>query len=180
MALILESPEETMELGGMLAKAMADSPVRHLYLFAELGGGKTTLTRGFVRALPGNALAEVASPSFTLCNMYPTCPGVLHADLYRLSEGVSLPDEVHDFMEDGNTLMVLEWPQYLSKDLYAKERIDVYLSACNESAVEHLDNFEELWKNKRLAVLKASGTNAERLLCELVPRLEKRFLSDKT
>ena len=179
MALIMESEDDTMELGAMLAEAMKDSPVRCLYLFAELGGGKTTLTRGFVKALPGSELAEVASPSFTLCNMYPTCPGVLHADLYRLSEGASLPEEMDDLMEEGNPLMILEWPEYLSKDRYSRERIDLHLSTYNDRGPESLDNFKKSWKSKRLAVLEACGTDAQQLLHDLLPRLEKRFLSDK-
>ena len=65
MRLVLTSPEDTMELGAMLARAMSASTVRNLYLFADLGGGKTTLARGFVAALPGGETAEVASPSFT-------------------------------------------------------------------------------------------------------------------
>ena len=89
MRLVLTSPEDTMELGAMLARAMSASTVRNLYLFADLGGGKTTLARGFVAALPGGETAEVASPSFTLCNVYPTRPEVLHADLYRLSENAA-------------------------------------------------------------------------------------------
>ena len=98
MPLVLNNAEDTVEFGRMLAEAMSASPVRSLYLFADLGGGKTTLTRGFVSALPGGEHAEVASPSFTLCNVYPTRPEVLHADLYRLSEGASMPEEMEDLM----------------------------------------------------------------------------------
>ena len=99
MPLILKDAEDTVEFGRMLAEAMSSSSVRSLYLFADLGGGKTTLTRGFVSALPGGENAEVASPSFTLCNIYPTRPEVLHADLYRLSEGASMPEEMEELME---------------------------------------------------------------------------------
>ncbi len=60
--------------------------IRALYLRGTLGSGKTTLTRGLVAALPGGEDAEVASPSFTLCNIYPTRPALLHADLYRMGD----------------------------------------------------------------------------------------------
>ena len=114
MPLILKDAEDTMELGRMLAEALCGSSVRALYLYADLGGGKTTLTRGFVSALPGGENAEVASPSFTLCNVYPTRPEVLHVDLYRLSEGASMPEEMEELMEEGNALLVLEWPELLA------------------------------------------------------------------
>lgn len=180
MAFILESAEDTMELGAMLAEAMKDSPVRSLYLFAGLGGGKTTLTRGFVRALPGSAAAEVASPSFTLCNVYPTFPAVLHADLYRLSEGASLMEEMEDLMEEGDPLLLLEWPERLPKELYAQERIELYLTPCKDTRSEHLDNSEKSWKSRRLVVFEPYGENARQLLRDLMPKLERRFSSDKT
>ena len=104
MPILLKSPEDTMEFGAMLAQAMLDSPLRTIYLFADLGGGKTTFTRGFAAALPGGDQAEVASPSFTLCNVYPTRPEVLHADLYRLSENASLPEEMEEMLDEGRSL----------------------------------------------------------------------------
>ena len=127
MPLVLKNADDTVEFGRMLAEAMRASTVRSLYLFADLGGGKTTLTRGFVAALPGGENAEVASPSFTLCNIYPTRPAVLHADLYRLSEGASMPEEMEEIMEEGEALLVLEWPENLAPQYYAEERLEVRL-----------------------------------------------------
>jgi len=79
--------------------------VRAVLLHGPLGAGKTTFVRGFVEALPGSEAAEVSSPSFTLCNSYPTRPAVLHCDLYR-SEDLTpdgtlanLPEEVDEALE---------------------------------------------------------------------------------
>lgn len=195
MPLVLKDAEDTVEFGRMLAEAMSDSPVRSLYLFADLGGGKTTLARGFVSALPGGSHAEVASPSFTLCNIYPTRPEVLHADLYRLSEGASMPEEMEELMEDGNALLVLEWPEYLAREHYADERLEVRLvhaygqageaDTKSEENTEHvpslktLDNANNSCKSFRLAALEAHGPAAETLLAQLMPRLERRFLSEQ-
>ena len=176
MQLLLKTPDDTMELGRMLAQAMSASSVRTLYLFAELGGGKTTLTRGFVAALPGGENAEVASPSFTLCNMYPTSPEVLHADLYRLSEGASLPEEMEDMLEDGDPFLVLEWPQYLARERYAQERLDVSLRTVDEEQAKHLDNADKSCKAFRLASIEARGEKAAALLQGLRPALQMRFL----
>ncbi len=176
MPILLKSPEDTMELGALLAQAMTDSSLRTLYLFADLGGGKTTFTRGFVSALEGGENAEVASPSFTLCNVYPTSPEVLHADLYRLSEGATLPEEMEEMLEEGDPFLILEWPQYLAADRYAPERLDIHLAPVQGNEAKALDKTEESCKTFRLATIEARGEAAEKLLSELVDRLEKRFL----
>lgn len=191
MPLILKDAEDTMELGRMLAEALRGSSVRALYLYADLGGGKTTLTRGLVSALPGGENAEVASPSFTLCNIYPTRPEVLHADLYRLSEGASMPEEMEDMLEDGNALLVLEWPEYLASQYHAAEHLEVHLAhAMHEAgkseekhehvtALKTLDNADKSCKSFRLATLEAHGAAATALLDMLMPRLERRFMPEQ-
>ncbi|HJD97208.1 tRNA (adenosine(37)-N6)-threonylcarbamoyltransferase complex ATPase subunit type 1 TsaE [Mailhella massiliensis] len=176
MRLILTSPEDTMELGSMLAKAMIASSVRNLYLFADLGGGKTTLARGFVSALPGGEQAETASPSFTLCNVYPTHPETLHADLYRLSEGASLPEEMEEMLEDGDPFLLLEWPQYLAPERRAAERLDVSLFPVDGERAKQLDNADKSCKASRLASIEARGEKADALLRSLSPELQMRFL----
>ena len=186
MPLILKDADDTVEFGRLLAEAMSVSSVRSLYLFADLGGGKTTLTRGFVSALPGGENAEVASPSFTLCNIYPTRPEVLHADLYRLSEGASMPEEMEELMEEGNALLVLEWPEFLAPQHYAEERLEVrllhsekYEGASHVPPLKTLDNADNSCKSFRLAELEAHGSAAEALLGQLMPRLEQRFLPEQ-
>lgn len=177
MPILLKSPEDTMELGAMLAQAMHTSSLRTLYLFADLGGGKTTFTRGFVSALPGGENAEVASPSFTLCNVYPTSPEVLHADLYRLSEGATLPEEMEEMLDEGDPFLILEWPQYLARERFAPERLDIHLSPVRGEEAKALDKTEESCKTFRLATIEARGEAAENLLRELQNRLERRFSS---
>ena len=108
---ILRSASETAALGRLLARAMAHAPFS-LLMSGDLGCGKTTLTRSLVEALPGGEKAEISSPSFTLCNVYPTCPPVVHCDLYRQGAGCALPDEVLDMLADG-AVLVCEWAEYL-------------------------------------------------------------------
>ena len=191
MSFILTDAEDPMALGRMLAEAMKGSSVRALYLYASLGGGKTTLTRGFVSALEGGELAEVSSPSFTLCNIYPTRPEVLHADLYRLSEGASLPEEMEEILDEGQAMLVLEWPEYLAPQYRDAERLEVRLVHAEEIAeksaeipesvkgLKTLDNTDNSCKSFRLAELEAHGSAAEVLLGQLMPRLEQRFLPEQ-
>ena len=79
----LHSLADTRRLGRLLAAGLRELGPVALLLRGPLGSGKTTLTAALTAALPGGDLAEVGSPSFTICNYYPTTPPVLHADLYR-------------------------------------------------------------------------------------------------
>lgn len=191
MLFILKNADDTVELGRILAEAMTASSVRALYLYADLGGGKTTLTRGFVSALPGGDRAEVASPSFTLCNVYPTRPEILHADLYRLSEGASIPEEMEEILEEGNALLVLEWPEYLAPQYRDAERLEVRLIHSEKvtekseefpevvKALKTLDNACESCNSFRLAILEAHGVAAQALLEALLPGLKRRFVPEQ-
>lgn len=164
-----------MTLGAMLAEAMRRGGVRSLYLSAPLGGGKTTLVRGFAAALPGGSLAEVASPSFTLCNEYPTSPRILHADLYRLPDHSALPEEIEDSLDEGEAIIVLEWPERLRESSKAVERIDLQLIPAKDSACKYLDNENKTCETLRTATLSACGTAAEKVLEGLRTAIAERF-----
>ncbi len=112
LTLTLHAKAETAALGKALARAMVQAPFS-LLMTGGLGMGKTTLTRALVEALPGGDAAEISSPSFTLCNIYPTEPAVVHCDLYRQGTGSLLPDEVQDMLTDG-AVLVCEWSEYLA------------------------------------------------------------------
>lgn len=72
-----------------------------------LGAGKTTWTRGLLRA--AGWTEPVRSPTYNLLHPYPTQPPILHADLYRLNsaEGVGLEEYLDSH------LCIIEWPDRL-------------------------------------------------------------------
>lgn len=81
----LADADATRALGAAFAGAREPAIV---YLQGDLGAGKTTLVRGFLRALGHRG--AVKSPSFGLLEDYAfTGFDVFHLDLYRLSD----PDE---------------------------------------------------------------------------------------
>ncbi len=123
VALFLNDPEATIELGQILAKTLAKTPhPPALLLQGDLGSGKTTLVRGLVESLPGSDMAEVSSPSFNIFNLYPTVPVVAHFDLYRL-EGMPPDDALFEYMDEPKTLTVVEWIQFLDKKHWPEEAI---------------------------------------------------------
>ena len=128
---LLGSLDDTACLGRLLAGCLQHRPqVRALLLQGELGSGKTTLTRSLVAALPDGDQAEISSPSFTICNNYPTRPPVLHCDLYRCP--ASLPDEVWDALDADNGICIVEWAQYVPAAALPKEFLDIRLESCKE------------------------------------------------
>lgn len=107
-----DSPEQMAEFGARLARQLPDSTSGPLllYLSGELGAGKTTLTRGLLRAL--GVSGPVRSPSYTLVETHVTDRlDVLHVDLYRLAD----PDELEPLgLRDSHVagaLWVVEWPE---------------------------------------------------------------------
>ena len=106
------TPRDTEDFGWELACARPadDTSFAVLYLTGELGAGKTTFARGFLRAL--GVTEPVRSPTFTLVELY--APGALtvaHIDLYRLKSPVELESlGLREWARDGCVWLV-EWPE---------------------------------------------------------------------
>tara|TARA_B100000686_G_scaffold254175_1_gene265344 strand:+ start:1055 stop:1558 length:504 start_codon:yes stop_codon:yes gene_type:complete len=93
-------------------------------LFGDLGSGKTTFARFFIRAL--GITGEVPSPTFMLAQLYQTeGPTIWHFDFYRISKS----DEAFELgMEEAfkDGISLIEWPERISGRL-PLERLDVEL-----------------------------------------------------
>jgi len=123
--------EHMAALGRALADCLRAEPsLRCILLRGGLGSGKTTLTRFLVEALPGGVAAEISSPSFTLCNVYPTTPPVFHCDLYRV--GGAVPDELSETLDTGEMAVLVEWAEYLPCSYLPQDFLDIYFQVCDD------------------------------------------------
>jgi len=104
--------EQTEALGAALARAVPRMLHRAcvLYLRGDLGAGKTTLARGFLRG--AGIEGPVRSPTYQLMEMYETAGfDVIHLDLYRLASADDVDAlGLRDF-ERGGTVWLIEWPE---------------------------------------------------------------------
>jgi len=108
--LTVDLPEAaaTEALGAALARHL--TPGLKIYLEGDLGAGKTTFTRGLLRALGHSG--PVKSPTYTLVEIYVFSGYILyHFDFYRFND----PAEWHEagLDEDFNDAAVclVEWPE---------------------------------------------------------------------
>jgi tRNA threonylcarbamoyl adenosine modification protein YjeE len=145
----------------MVDIACAVEPGDLITLSGDLGAGKTTFARAFIRHLAGNDTVEVPSPSFTLMQAY-ELPRftVVHGDLYRLSGPGELAELGFDDLPD-SAVTLLEWPDRAAGFLPA-DRLDIALTLSPQQG--------ETFRNARIIGYGSFAARAERIA------LIRRFL----
>lgn len=117
MRLLLENAEATEALAAILA---ASQPVPAVvFLRGDLGAGKSTLARAWLRAL--GVTGAIRSPTYTLVEHYPLPAGglALHLDLYRIGDAGELEFLALD--DADASLWLVEWPERGARSLPAPD-----------------------------------------------------------
>ncbi len=90
-----------------------------LYLYGEMGVGKTTFAKFFIQKLQLNfdkKITEVTSPTFNILNEYIFENFIVkHYDLYRLKSENELKD-LNLFENIENDILLIEWPQIIKNE----------------------------------------------------------------
>lgn len=104
----LPDPDATAALGEALAATRPRRAV--VFLEGELGAGKSTLARAWLRAL--GVRGAIKSPTYALVERY-AIPGgeAAHLDLYRLAAAAELDFLGLDELAAEATLWLVEWPE---------------------------------------------------------------------
>lgn len=146
-------PQATERVGRALALEL--QPGDCVLLHGDLGAGKTCLVRGMAAGL-GCDPARVHSPTFTVMSRHPgSLADLVHVDAYRVGSGEELRDAG---VEPGasDSVLAIEWPERI-QDALPTRVIHVTLQPVDMQI-------------RRIEVVDAQGTLAERLAAALAPR----------
>ncbi|OHB19079.1 MAG: tRNA (adenosine(37)-N6)-threonylcarbamoyltransferase complex ATPase subunit type 1 TsaE [Parcubacteria group bacterium RIFCSPLOWO2_01_FULL_40_65] len=117
-SIITESPKETEKFAAQLAKKLINKKNNKALVLAlegELGGGKTTFIKGFLKAL--KVIEKVLSPTFVLIHKHHLKSGDLyHIDAYRLkSEKDLLKLGIKEIFNNPKNIVLIEWADRVKK-----------------------------------------------------------------
>ena len=155
MNILSRSPEETLRLGEKVGERLIDGMI--IALEGDLGGGKTTFTKGLAKGL--GIKEDITSPSFTLERIY-KIPSkqttndkrqttLYHFDFYRIDNPKDMVSyELTEALEDQKGIVVIEWAEKIEAEL-PKEKLIV--------------KFKYIDENTRKIVLKSFGERYKEL-----------------
>jgi len=127
--LILADEEATMALGRRLA-AILPAGGLVAFLYGDLGAGKTTFARAFLRAL--GVGERVKSPTYSLVEGYDIGERqAFHLDLYRIADPGELEWLGLDSLAEPGSIVLVEWPE---RGAGALPPVDLALSFRHEAA----------------------------------------------
>ena len=123
-----------------------------IFLFGELGSGKTTFVRSLIHQLQEKnkiKKTEVTSPTYNLLNEYEIQNlKIMHYDLYRLKNDKEI-NQLGIFQEDEKVISIIEWPEKIAKRIKNRLEITFYYQDEVESRKINIKGHGK-WKNFKL------------------------------
>ena len=121
----LKSLEDTQNFSKNISKIITTGDV--IFLYGEIGSGKTTFVRFFINHLENKAgikSSEVLSPTFNIVYDYEIKDmKILHYDLYRLKNYKDI-SQLGMFEISSDHIKIVEWPELI--EIKPKNRIDIH------------------------------------------------------
>ena len=123
-----------------------------IFLYGELGSGKTTFVRSLIHQLQKKnriKKTEVVSPTFSLLHEYEIKNlKVMHYDLYRLKKSKEL-EKLGIFQENDNVITIIEWPEIIKKTIANRLEITFFHQEEQESRKLKIKGYGK-WKKFKL------------------------------
>ena len=120
----LKSLEDTQNFSENISKIIEPGDI--IFLYGEIGVGKTTFVRFFINHLEskkGIKNSDVLSPTFNIVYDYDVGNiKILHYDLYRLKNYKDI-SQLGMFETSDDSIKIVEWPELIESK--PKDRIDI-------------------------------------------------------
>ena len=120
----LKSLEDTQNFSKNISKIISAGDI--IFLYGEIGVGKTTFVRFFINHLENkNRIknSEVLSPTFNIVYDYDVGNiKILHYDLYRLKNYKDI-SQLGMFETSNDSIKIVEWPELIESK--PKDRVDI-------------------------------------------------------
>ena len=120
----LKSLEDTQNFSKNISKIISAGDI--IFLYGEIGVGKTTFVRFFINHLEskkGIKNSDVLSPTFNIVYDYDVGNiKILHYDLYRLKNYKDI-SQLGMFETSNDSIKIVEWPELVESK--PKDRVDI-------------------------------------------------------
>ena len=120
----LKSLEDTQNFSKNISKIISAGDI--IFLYGEIGVGKTTFVRFFINNLEsknGIKNSDVLSPTFNIVYDYDVGNiKILHYDLYRLRNYKEV-SQLGMFETSNDSIKIVEWPELIESK--PKDRVDI-------------------------------------------------------
>lgn len=124
-----KNARETQKFGEEFAAKIKDGGV--VFLYGELGAGKTTFVQGVAKGL--GISRRIVSPTFIIVRQY---GNFYHIDLYRLNDQREIEAlGLQELWQNPKNIILIEWPEKL-KTILPKRRWELKFKSEGENEKE--------------------------------------------
>ena len=139
LEIVSHKESETVCIGKCIGGLLKGGEI--ILLDSDLGGGKTALTRGLAEGIGSGD--DVTSPTFAINQTYTGKKlEIHHYDLYRLDTLGEVEYEMLEFINEPNSVVVVEWPGLAESMLANRDKIIIKIDRQKSSENERLITIE--------------------------------------